>query len=406
MKRSLIRLMNLILNIISLSLIFVIFIITSFFRKDNLGYIKNITWFGAYGNGNLGDDLIFYSLKRLLKKNRFNIKLSIRDGVKIKNYGVETFIKGEQFYSFYKYINYIKKSDAVFLGGGGLFEYYYPSKQAYRMILIYLCPLMIARILNKPTFILGIGVNNDRIRNKIIRYIYKKTLSESKVIITRDLKSKKGLLLNNVSTNIIDLYDPVFSLSFPKKNKLNNNSKTIGLLLWPYFLWPHFYENSEKISQDKITDHKNFVYKIKRIEKELRKKGYNLKFITFHFSDTILYEELGVDYLIKADLKSFIRQVSTNDIVISMRYHGQISSVLTETPVISLSVQQKMDAFMKNYNRETYNHDIRYFKVEDILQNIEDIFDNYKSQEFYIEKKNKFIKDTLEDYFSSFNFNN
>ena len=37
--------------------------------------VKKIAWFGAYGNGNLGDDLIFYSLKRLIKNKNFEIIL-------------------------------------------------------------------------------------------------------------------------------------------------------------------------------------------------------------------------------------------------------------------------------------------------------------------------------------------
>ncbi|WP_242203338.1 polysaccharide pyruvyl transferase family protein [Aestuariivivens insulae] len=403
MKVFLIRLLNFVLNLFSFVLLIVIFFISKLLINKSKKEIKNITWFGAYGNGNLGDDLIFYSLKRLLKKNKFNINLSVRDLNKAKNYGVPIFIKGEQFYHFFKFINRIKNSDGVFLGGGGLLEYYYPSKQAYRMIMIYLCPLMIARIFGKPAFVLGIGVNKGRIENGLIRFIYNQVLSESKLIVTRDNKSKEGLIENGVETEIICSYDPVLSLDLPQ-TKLNSGKKKIGFILWPYFLWPHFYENSENISSDKLDQHKLFLNKINELIESLKYK-YELEFLTFHFSDTMVYRELNFNSEPKAELNKFLRQVTSLDLLVTMRYHGQITALLSETPVVSLSVQQKMDELMKNYELEAFNYDVNNFKVDKILDDINYIFKHNAKIVKQINDKNILLKGEINKAYGELNFN-
>lgn len=402
MKVIIIRLKNILLNMASFSIIIGVFFITKPFRKKTGLKIKNVTWFGAYGNGNLGDDLIFYSLKRLLDHNDFKILLSIRDLKKSKFYGVPIFVKGEQFYDFYKYLNKIKSADTVFLGGGGLLEYYYPSKQAYRMIMIYLCPLMIARIFNKPTFVLGMGVNKERIDKRFIRYVYRHVLSECELIVTRDEKSKQGLIKNGVSTKIINSYDPVLSLNF-NFDKSKTQKKKIGFLLWPYFKWPHFYENSASIGSKKEHLHNNFVKKIKQLIESLI-PDYELHFLTFHFSDTLLYKELNLKYPKKAKLNTFIKQVSNLDLLVSMRYHGQITSFLNKTPVIALSVQQKMDALMKNYEMEQFNNDIYNLSVEKIINDIRNIFNSEEEIVKHIQQKNNELRASIEQTYKSINF--
>lgn len=403
MQKFLLRLYNLFLNLSSLLILFSVFFILKLFKKQEKRRIKKIAWFGAYGNSNLGDDLIFYSLKRLLKHTNFNYQLSVRDKNKIKNYGVKTFIKGEQFYDFIKYVNVIRKSDAVFLGGGGLFEYYYSSNPAYRMILIYLCPLIIARIYNKPTFVLGVGVNEEKLDNQLIRFIFKHTLSETNLFITRDEKSKRGLLNNGVKTKIYSSYDPVLSLKFDrKKPKIKKIKRKIGLILWPYFLWPHFYKNSSDISNAKRQKHIEFLAKINIIISDLN-KNYDLEFLTFHFSDTLLYNQLDLDSPIKPNLKTYMSQLNSIDLLITMRYHGQITAVLNNVPVIAISVQQKMDAFMENFETEKFNFDVNNFTPNSILKSINEVFNDEEQIKLDLNRKAiHYRKKIKSSYFSLF----
>ena len=383
MKTAIIRFKNVVLNLSSLFIIFVAFVFSRIWsNKKEIVEIHKVTWFGAYGNGNLGDDLIFFSLKRLLSKNGFDIRLSIRDFKKAKSYGVSLFSKGEQVYDFWRYLDLIRNSDAIFLGGGGLLEYYYPSKQAYRMIIIYLCPLMIAKVFRKPTFVFGIGVNSDKIENPAVRLIYRMVLSSCEIIVTRDEKSKTGLLRNGVNTKIESSFDPVLSLDFKslkKKPKKSDNKKRIGILLWPYFLWPHFYDYSGNIGFEKQGKHRIFKEKIKELICLLEQE-FNVEALTFHFSDTLLYKELDVVYNKDASLMDFLRKTASVDLLISMRYHGLITGLLFESPVISISVQQKMDALMKNYDLKEYNHSALNFDPQQIFKQTVSLLTSDKSQ--------------------------
>ncbi|WP_183114815.1 polysaccharide pyruvyl transferase family protein [Flagellimonas pelagia] len=370
------------------------------------GKIQKVAWFGAYGNGNLGDDLIFYSLKRIFKDQNFDIALSIRDFDRLKCYGTKVFLKGEQFYDFWKYIKQIKTADAIFLGGGGLFEYYYTSKQAYRMIMIYLCPLMLAKIFGKPSYVLGMGVNKEQIDHPIIRFLYRKTLSSCQVIVTRDQKSKNGLVNNHVITQILVAYDPVLSLDFNKyqaSKKEGHTKPKIGFLLWPYFLWPHFYKNSEQIGNEKREQHSKFKEKIRTII-DVLKDTHDLHFLTFHFSDTLLYEEMGVSFSQNASLMEFVKKTRSMDMMVTMRYHGQIMSLLFEKPIISISVQQKMDALAKNYDINEYNHDVSDFDPLKVVDQVYGVLGNIQPHKTKIKENNQIIKSKIVEVYKGVQF--
>ena len=84
--------------------------------------IRDIVWFGAYGNTNIGDDLIFFSLRKFIPE-KYRIQLSCRFIGTHPEYGVETFNR----YNRKDWIKRIKHADMCLLGGGGLFEYYKAS---------------------------------------------------------------------------------------------------------------------------------------------------------------------------------------------------------------------------------------------------------------------------------------
>jgi len=383
MKRLYTRASNLLLNFLSFFFLYCVLLVKYPINirrtKKKLTNIKNVAWFGAYGNGNIGDDLIFYSLKRLLFKKNIKINLSIRNLNFSRNYGCETFQKGEQLYDFWRYIKIVRNSDIVVLGGGGLFEFYYPSWPAFRMVVIYLCPLIIAFIFNKPSIIVGVGVNNYKHTNLLIRLMFRLTLNTTCKILTRDQKSKDGLIKNRINTNIKSTFDPVLSLDYlhEKRDFVENKSKKkIGVLLWPYFLWPHFYDNSRKIPNEKILKHKKLVNEWRKLENSLM-KDFEFIYLTFHFSDVLLYKELGVEYIESSNLGSFYKGIMDVDMIISMRYHGIITSINFGKPVISINVQEKMWAIMEEFNMEKFQSSVEDFKSENILKVIDYVFENY-----------------------------
>lgn len=260
---------------------------------------------------------------------------------------------------------------------------------------------MLAYIFNKPFYVLGVGVNKGKIPNAIVRYIFKEVLSKARLIITRDVKSKNGLIENKVQTKIESSFDPVLRLNLPIKKSVKQKP-VIGFVLWPYFLWPHFYKNASQIDDVKLNNHSKFLKKLRFLIATL-KENYELRFLTFHFSDTLLYKELNVSFEEVPKLGRFLKEMQSIDLLISMRYHGQITAIINNTPVISLSVQEKMDAFMRNFELEPFNHPISEFSTEEIIEQISAIFESdSKIKKGLRQTKKKIEKDIDHTYSNIF----
>jgi len=373
---------------------------------------QKLAWFGAYGNTNIGDDLIFFSIKQFVPDS-VEINLSCRQQVPTTDYGVKTFYKGENVFNYGKYKQIIKSSSHVILGGGGLFEYYKFSWPARRVIMNYLAPLMLAIIYKKPFAIVGMGVNEGVIANKPFKYAFKAILSRASFIITRDQKSVDGLHNNGVSGNITWTYDPVFSLSVssidPAKLVVPAKSKTvkkIGLLLWPYFLWPNFYKNYLAANSDQLQKHEKFVNGIKTLIDNLKQSGYELIYPLFHFSDKIILDEMGVEYIDKISIAEYSQQLLSCDLLISMRYHGLITALCEDIPVISIPVQEKMYALIKNFNYKQYEFIPSEIDAARCFTVINEISAKKQLIEKDIKEKNVAIKksviDTYTTYFTGF----
>ena len=178
--------------------------------KRKVTPVKKLTWFGAYGNTNIGDDLIFFSLKQYIPAN-VEISLSCRQKVPTTDYGVKTFDRWNK----QQIMQEISSSDFVFLGGGGLFEYYQKlhKKEVTRNVPSYLYTLLYARLQGKRYAIVGIGCNEGSYPNQILRIVFGDIARNAEFIITRDQKSYRGFLNNGgCKENLFSNYDPVFSL--------------------------------------------------------------------------------------------------------------------------------------------------------------------------------------------------
>lgn len=319
-------------------------------KKNN----HKVVWFGAYGNSNKGDDFIFYGLKKYIP-NDYEISLSCRD-VSFKNeYGkIRTFQKGENVYSLYRNVCEIVKSSVFVLGGGGLFESYDDSEDSRRLKLAYIAPFLIARICGLKTLVLGIGCNKTRSSSRLLEKALAFVYTHSDIIITRDAKSLNGLAkcANSINTNAYWTFDPVFTL--PMRNI--PKEKYVSFLLWPYFLWPEFYtpKTLHNLNKQKKEKHALFLAKIKKAIGVVRSRGYLPVFPEFHFSDKMLVTDLGEE-IYPCDKVKYMELIGKSTLVVTMRYHGQITSLLNRTPFISFVVQEKMGALVQNMGVELFS---------------------------------------------------
>ena len=258
--------------------------------------VRTILWFGAYGNTNIGDNMVFFAIRKYLPKD-VSILLSNRECHQNFDYGATIFY----FYDKRNWLRLMKGSQIVLLGGGGLFEYYRMSSGS-GWLLRYLEPLVYARHLGKSYAIVGVGCNNMVIRNSVIRYIFRKVSNDASFIITRDQKSREGFTKNGVDNqNLKFCFDPVFTYMPIEKEENRQLSKVVGFLVWPFYMWPHFHSVTDSIiiirsrmTKESILAHDRFLKELRACVNRLEGKGIKCVFPVFHFSDIILHRELGV----------------------------------------------------------------------------------------------------------------
>lgn len=379
-------------------------------KKKKVGKINELSWFGAYGNTNVGDDLIFFSLRKYIPEE-VKIHLSCRQHIPTTDYETETFYKGDR----QKCKQVISHSDAVWVGGGGLFEYYantYPES----WIVSYLLPLAYAIHYGKRYAIVGIGCNEKAIPNPMLRYIFRKICNKAEFIITRDEKSKKGFENNGVTIpNLIASLDPVLNYR-QSISKIGSNIKTIGILAWPFYMWPYFHSSDSletiysQMSDAKTKRHIRFINELKKLKAMIESQGLNVRFPVFHFSDMILLKEMGVESSVMEykmpTIEGYFNEIEQCDIVISMRYHGQITNYLQGNIVISVPVQEKMFALNEIFKMKDLEVPIDNFTCKEIMTLISKIQrnpDSYRKRLMNtLYEKQSLIQQIYEEKLSSF----
>ncbi len=383
------------------------FAMAFFCRKRKLKHVNNkIVWFGAYGNSNKGDDFIFWALKKFIP-SKYTIFLSCRDSKFKDEYNVCTFQKGENSFSVLRNIKVMKKASVFIIGGGGLLESYDDSEDSRRLKMAYIAPFLLAKILGLRTLILGIGCNKVHSHNVLLERAIGFMYANSDVIVTRDKKSLQGFAecSNRINKNAIWTYDPVFTLPL----RIMSKKKTICFLLWPFFLWPEFYSNNvlNQINETKKKKHMLFLEEIKSCILEVKQKGYTPIFPVFHFSDRLLLKELGVECY-ECNKEEYMRIIGNSTLVVTMRYHGQITSLLNHTPIISLVVQEKMGELVKNMAIEEFSFsNLECFNREKFLAMFDKAIKHnwtgtYKSFDKKRSEANEIYNKNVYEYLNSF----
>jgi polysaccharide pyruvyl transferase WcaK-like protein len=379
------------------------------FYKKNAGTVNKLVWFGAYGNTNIGDDLIFFSLRQFVPKH-IKISLSCRQHSPTTEYGVDTFYRWDK----KRIMEEIESGDFVFLGGGGLFESYEKlhKNEVIRNVPNYLYTLLYARLHGKRYAIVGIGCNQHPYPNFILRKVFADVARNAEFIITRDQKSRNGFINNGgFNKNLFANFDPVFSLP-PSVDKLTTplstqkTQRTIGFLIWPFHLYPAFIRMNDMneivkhTSKDNLDNFHIFCSELKKTFQQLKDRNIKSIFPLFHVSDKILLDELGCTYENQITFDSYFSQLKQCDIVVSMRYHVQITSILNNIPVISIPVQEKMTALVENFNLEEFSIDLETFTADQCVRIVDNIFENESSVKEKLSETLKKISGEVKDVYS------
>lgn len=263
----------------------------------------NLAYYGYLGDGNLGDEMVFWAAKSLFAEcNLIPIKRRM-----------------PVFYLVLKYLQFGQFFDGVVIGGGTLIGQSFT--EAY----------FIQRIaaMRKSFFVHGTGIRKNW------------DITEWKDIFgNRFIGGLRGPIsqerLNSLA-NLETIGDAALHLD-DKIGKRTNNSSNIVL----FNMGTHHSYKGEDSARKQITD----------LLRMLSDKGYKLVFVPFHGNDKMIAQRLsGVDFEIARKPESLHDMAilfNNSHFALGERLHFIIASVLFRKPFISVNYQDKHDDFLQS----------------------------------------------------------
>lgn len=305
---------------------------------------------GYFGFRNMGDEAILKGLIEGIRREEAEaeiVVLSSDPEFTESKYPVRAIERMD----FYKIDREMRNMDLFISGGGSLLQ----DVTSSRSLHYYLALLTLAKKRHKKKTMIysqGIGPVNGSINRSFVA----KVLNQVDVINVRDAVSEKTLKDMGVSKPIYVTADTVFSISPPELTKggevlrsldFSLERVNIGISLRP---WKNF---DEKI--------RNEMIRLLALLSETKK--YNILLLPFHFNEDMkliseIYQQLGenkdcvkipVDELY---VDEYLSLMGTMDIVVAMRLHGLIFSVLMGAVPIGISYDPKIDSFLKEIQSE------------------------------------------------------
>jgi polysaccharide pyruvyl transferase WcaK-like protein len=326
---------------------------------------------GAYGQTNLGDDVLLYNYLKFLTEKGFKeiyintaradllpkSVMSKFDNVKVfETYNTSTL----------KLLSLLRQSDCVVYGGGTVYKELYSStgRSKYAVILNVMGFNLIARLLGKRVYGFHIGIGT--IKSAFGRLITKLALNFSEETSFRDEKSylyaKDVLRVNNrkitLSTDgmfINSEWESVWdTLEIPK-----HSGRTVGVnLLSDIPDW---------------VDRKAYINSMVQFLDKLMADGDFVVFMPFqtdfdgHDDLTMINKEVlpklkGKNYYVAQDLalQNIISCLKQLDMLVGMRFHSLLLATMARTPFVGLAYDTKCWRFMDEIG---YPHAL---KIEDL----------------------------------------
>jgi len=319
--------------------------------------LNSILILGAYGKGNIGDELLRWVTVKIFETYFPNITGEIftynqKVSYDFFNHDNFSFLNYYDYFPSFKYPasflkfsarNYSKRHQLIVFGGGG-FIYDYSAIN----ILSWLRRIYALKRLWKPILLLGIGIGP--IRTGFSRLAAKLIINLSDIVIVRDYdsfdlakslsKDKNKIKLGADLAILLNKFDNYSSEASAEKIR---NCLVIPRQ-WPY----HYSKKHEGLLIDAFSELITFAIKNFNIE--------SVNFLPLHrFDDMPLCQRIAQELNIKGgvykvrkyeDIKSII---TNTDLIISMRYHGVMLSLIANKPVIAIAYDRKINSLMKEF---------------------------------------------------------
>ncbi|WP_182199823.1 polysaccharide pyruvyl transferase CsaB [Paraliobacillus salinarum] len=287
---------------------------------------------GYYGFENVGDEAILFSIIQSLKELQHDIKITVLSNdpsSTSKTYGVDAVNR----WKIKEVIHVLKDSDGLISGGGSLLQ----DQTSLKSIPYYTLIMHLAKRCKKPVFIYAQGIGP--ISHPVSKLITKYTLNKMDSVTVRDNDSKKLLETIGVNKSIDIVPDAVLGLDVTtfktdwKLQEKNKKSVAVSVREWP----------SDVPYKQKIAASLDI----------LAQKGFEIVFLPMHgevdnkASEEVanMMTERSIIAPHDASIEDKITLIGQSRILLGMRLHSLIFSVITRTPFVALSYDPKVDSF-------------------------------------------------------------
>jgi len=319
---------------------------------------------GNYGAGNLGDEIILKGLINSLNKEYQNPEITVlsanpKETEKIHKVkaelmfpsGIRSFIKGIKKGDSSSKIA-LKNCDKFVIGGGGLFGG--PESKGN---FIWINQLLRAYFYKKPISIYGQSIGSNL--NWIYKLLIKKIFNKAEKIIVRDKQSKIRLKKIGINKKILLKKDLAFKANI--KNIYQKKEKNLTLALRQMKLNEKFKNEIAKIINKLIKE--NWTINIINFQKGANKDDKLAKEILEKIEEKEKINYIGSNYTIEEAIKL----IGESYIVLAMRLHSIILSILTETEFLAINYNEKVEDFLKTEEKTKYLIKINELKLENSL---------------------------------------
>ena len=313
---------------------------------------------GYYGFDNCGDEAVLLSIIHCLKELRPDVRITVLSGNPEKTcelYGVEAANR----WSPLSIAREILTSDLLISGGGSLLQ----DVTSVKSPLYYLGVIKIARFFRKKVMIYSQGIGP--LLSKKNRASVKRTLKRCHVLTVRDDRSAEFLRELGVDRDIHVACDPVMALS-REDVEANAILEELGIRNAEFGIEGE--DNDRKDKRPLLVaairnwkDDSHIAPAAELLDSQVG-KGWDILVIPAHFPgdldavnklrDRMTTNPYCIDRCLTA--REFLALTAVADRVFSMRLHGLICAMAVGTPMLGLSYDPKVDAFMEQAGLSGY----------------------------------------------------
>lgn len=314
--------------------------------------MKKIFICGYYGFDNLGDEAILRSLVEGIRNQEPSVELTVLSASRHETeeeYGVKAISRND----YRALMHAMKSQDVIVFGGGSLLQ----DVTSSRSILYYLGLMFLAKVHRKPLMMVAQGIGP--IRRPIFRKLTKWIFRSAKHISVRDQVSREELVAMGIErSRIMSTTDPVWGFhSVPVvEANADQDGKKIILSLRP---WGNPAEMERK-----------WVELVTRLQGELQAK---VELLTFHQAQDApmakrISDKTGCTWMAHtSSMEKVLKRIGAADLLIGVRLHSLIFSAIMATPMIGLSYDPKVDAFMDAMESGPI-YAVEKFSVDQVVQ--------------------------------------